>query len=270
MARITRGVPRPLLAFHLHQAFLERLRWAARPSFVLHEVASWSELQNVLVAVHAPLVIVDPFTDDPRGGDTRRDVRSLLAISPAATVVAAISGRRGNVHDLWALTQLGIGAVISIDEDTTPEAIRRRLHSVGDRPFGDVLNDVVNPGVVGRGRMLVGAAADVALAGGDARDLARVTHASARTLERWCTEARLPPPRRLLLWARILLAARLLDDPRRSAESVAESCGYGSKQALYRAMRLASNESLGRAGGRGVFHTAVCAFLAELERLRAA
>jgi AraC-like DNA-binding protein len=45
-----------------------------------------------------------------------------------------------------------------------------------------------------------------------------------------------PLPRTLQLWMRLLLAAFLLGEPRRTALSVATLCGYGSDRSLRRAL----------------------------------
>ncbi|MBV9110730.1 MAG: AraC family transcriptional regulator, partial [Gemmatimonadetes bacterium] len=60
---------------------------------------------------------------------------------------------------------------------------------------------------------------------------------SERTVLRWTERAALPPPRRLMAWMRILLAASLLDDPGRTVLSVAYACGYSSDSSLRRAMQ---------------------------------
>lgn len=56
-------------------------------------------------------------------------------------------------------------------------------------------------------------AAETAATGGQAEDLAHVLSVTRRTLLRWSEQAGLPPPRRLMAWMRILLAAAMLDEP---------------------------------------------------------
>jgi transcriptional regulator GlxA family with amidase domain len=89
----------------------------------------------------------------------------------------------------------------------------------------------------GRARTLLMAAAEVVSMGGRGRDLARSLHLSERTVLRWSERSGLPPPRRLMAWMRILLAASLLDDPGRTVLSVAYACGYSSDSSLRRAMQ---------------------------------
>ena len=89
-------------------------------------------------------------------------------------------------------------------------------------------------------------------------------------MPRWCRRADLPPPRRLLAWLRLLLAADLLDDPGRSVASIAEACGYASEVSLKAALRQFMGAPPSELRRRGAFDTAARAFAQELFELREA
>jgi AraC-like DNA-binding protein len=111
--------------------------------------------------------------------------------------------------------------------------------------------------------LLVAAARAVAL-GGRAGCLAASLRVSGRTLLRRTTEAGLPPPRRLLAWVRVLLAARLLDDPRETVTGAATRCGYTSATSLRRALEAFTAVPLARLRRSGAHATAARLFLEEL------
>jgi transcriptional regulator GlxA family with amidase domain len=121
----------------------------------------------------------------------------------------------------------------------------------------------------GRARLLMMTAAEVVAAGARGRELARRLHLSERTVLRWSTRAGLPPPRRLLAWMRMLLAASLLDDPGRSVLSVAHACGYASDSSLRRAMQDFLGTGPTALRREGAFVRAAAVFVEELARTRA-
>ncbi|HEX2209648.1 MAG TPA: helix-turn-helix domain-containing protein, partial [Longimicrobium sp.] len=60
---------------------------------------------------------------------------------------------------------------------------------------------------------------------------------SPRTLRRRLQAAGLPPAEQLLAWRRLLHAARLLEDPQRSVQSVSRSLGFSTASAFRRSLR---------------------------------
>src|SRR5262249_55533289 len=90
------------------------------------------------------------------------------------------------------------------------------------------------------------------------RDVAAALGIDRRTIVRRLTEARLPGPRELIGWCRLLLVARLLDDPARSIEQTALALDFASAAAmrnmLYRYTGLRVNEVRENGGFRCVVH----------------
>ncbi|HEX8276364.1 MAG TPA: helix-turn-helix domain-containing protein [Longimicrobiaceae bacterium] len=156
--------------------------------------------------------------------------------------------------------------VIDLGTDTTCEAMRRRLKGVGSRRVSNFVECEILPRLPVQEALIVRAAMHAALKGGRTGEIGRGLHASPRSVDRWCTEAGLPTPRRLLIWFRILAAADLLDDPGRTTESVALACGYSSKHALNRAFRQLVDMTPSRARNGTGFAEASAAFVSELKR----
>ena len=263
---------RPLLVLHTNGAFRERVRRVGPHGFQCTFLTSWDELRRAVVdSPPAAILIVDPYADSRRDDpQLSSELRALLWEFPSATVLAALEIRSGRSRDLRTLGEWGVTDIISLVEDDTHEAIYRRLRSVEGRSLQTLLERTLPPLLSGRTRMLMMTAAEVVAVGGKARELARRLHLSERTVLRWAERGGLPPPRRLLAWMRILLAASLLDDPGRTVLSVAHACGYASDSSLRRAMQdfLATGPTALRR--EGAFPAASRAFLEELSRTRAA
>jgi AraC-like DNA-binding protein len=117
----------------------------------------------------------------------------------------------------------------------------------------------------GAARAILAAATSVVVEGGYGGELARSLHVTTRTLSRWCRRARLPPPRRLLAWMRILLAGELLDDPGRTVSDVALSCGYAADSSLRHALRSFVGVNPSELRERGAFAVTAEAFVRELQ-----
>jgi AraC-like DNA-binding protein len=259
---------RPLLVLHGDPAFRERVRAVAGRAYQYQAVADWPSL--VAVVRDSPpsaLVIVDPFFD---GTDQRvgAELRSFASEFPSTPILAALRVAAGRSEDLVRLGKAGIVDIISIGHDDTPEALRHRLARAEGRPLKLLLENTLPVDLPGRARAIIDAAAQIVSAGGHGRDLAAALHLSRRTLLRWSESAMLPPPRRLLAWMRILLAAELLDDPGRTVLGVAQATGYSSDSGLRRVTMKFTQSSPTDLRRRGAFAAASKHFLRELERYR--
>jgi len=224
---------------HSNSAFRERVRRVSGKTFECSFLPDRDALRAAISdAPPAALLVVDPYAAG--NGDALQlspQLRALLWEFPSATVLAAMELRPGRSHDVRTLGEWGVTDIISIGEEDTHEAISRRLRGAQGRPLQNLLQRCLPPSMSGRARTLLMAAAEVVSMGGRGRDLARSLHLSERTVLRWSERSTLPPPRRLMAWMRILLAASLLDDPGRTVLSVAFACGYSSDSSLRRAMQ---------------------------------
>ena len=260
-----RSIARPLLVLHPDTRLRERVRRAAGRGFEWHEPEDWEALREATrSAPPAAVVVVDPYFGSDR--ELSPALRSFLWEYPSVTVVAATQIRGDRYRDLRALGSWGVADVIGIGEDDTPDAIARRLRSVQGRPLQSLLERSLPPSMGGQARSLLAAAAAVVTTGGAALEMARALYLSPRTLLRWCEKGGLPPPRRLLVWMRILLAAELLDDPGRTVASVAHACGYSSDNALRRTLQDVLNTTPTELRARGAFQVAAAGFVEELRR----
>jgi AraC-like DNA-binding protein len=263
-------VVRPLYLLHEAGGLFERLREAEPGLFRLARVEGWAELAGELARAPGTAVsIVDPY-DPARPGELAGELRALLARFPAATVIAAFRVEPGHGAELRTLFEWGVADVIALGREDTPAALARRVRAVQARTVHRLLKRALPRGVPSRARTLLTTAAETVAAGGQAPELAAALGVNERTVPRWCQRADLPPPRRLLAWLRLLLAADLLDDAARSVASVARACGYASEVSLKAALREFMGAPPRELRRRGAFETAARAFAQELFELREA
>jgi len=263
--------PRPLIVMHSNSAFRERVRRITHNSaFEISFLPDWETLRALLPETPpAALLLVDPYSPIVREGpQLAQELRALLWEFPSATVIAAMELLPGRSHDVRTLGEWGVTEILSIGEEDTQEAMTRRLRAAQGRPLQNLLQRCLPSTVSARARTLMMTAAEVVSLGGRGRDLARALHLSERTVLRWSERAALPPPRRLMAWMRILLAASLLDDPGRTVLSVAYACGYSSDSSLRRAMQDFLGTIPTTLRREGAFAHASSKFLEELEEVK--
>ena len=227
---------RPLLLLDADPAFRAPVLAAAGREVGVCPVASWRALSAALcTSPPGAVVMADPCAESCTAGRPAVQLRDLLREFPWTPVVAVVDSARAGPDSLRTLGEWGVAEVVSRRDNAA--ALARVLQEVRGRPLHCLVSSCFHCGADGRAPRIMAAAVDVASLGGQGHDLARALHVSTRTLLRWCSDAGLPAPRQLLGWVRILFAARMLDDGRRSVESVACACGYASGAGLGRAVR---------------------------------
>jgi AraC-like DNA-binding protein len=225
----------PLIVLHGDPAFRDRLRSIADREFSLRFVPDWASLPEAICeSPPSAVLVVDPYAGSARRDTPAPELRSLLDLFPSTTVFAAMDVRPDQLGDLRALGEWGVAEVVTLGHDDTPTALRHRFRAARGRPLKLLLAPLLPADLSGRARAIVDAAAETVVVGGNADELARRFRMSRRTLLRWNDRVGLPPPRRLLAWMRLLLAAELLNDPGRSIGSVAQACGYSADSGLRR------------------------------------
>jgi AraC-like DNA-binding protein len=260
-------VPRPLLVLHSDRVLRERLRTVAhKEGLDWDEVGGWDELlDSVRTAPASALIVVDPYYGDP-AGEMSIELSSLLNRFPSLTVIAAMEIRPGSAVDVLKLGQWG---VVDLDEETTPIALARRLMAARGRPLRGLVERQLPSYTSAAARAILSAATSIVAEGGQGADLAKALYITPRTLSRWCRKAGLPPPKRLLAWMRILLAAEFLDDPGRPVSAVALACGYAADSSLRLALRRFTGLNPTELRELGAFETASAAFVEALSEARA-
>ena len=258
-------VIRPVFLLHGDPDLKSRLCGVLGEAEELVRVPDWDALRTSLRRAPATAIsVVDP-QHEPAG-----ELRVLLEEFPSATVLAVVSPALGHGDTLRELFAWGVADVIVRGREDTVPALARRLDGVRARTVHRLLERALPRTVPSRSRALLAAAAETVAAGGLAAELAAGLEVNERTVLRWCERADLPPPRRLLAWLRLLLAAEMLDDPGRTVGSIAGASGYASAVSLKAAFRQFVGMTPRDARDRGAFETVAAGFAGELFRLREA
>lgn len=259
---------RPLFFFHSDAVLRERVRRAAGDRFEFVTVSGWESLARHLEETPTAVAVVDPYAGTRGGRDLSPKLKELVSRFPSVTVLAALDIQPGRFHDLRTLGEWGVCEIVALDGEETTESIARKIRSAQGRLMRSFLSHSLPSFVTTRGRAVLLAAAEVAMEGGQASDLAGALHLTERALLRWCERSHLPAPRRLLAWVRVLLAAEMLDYPDATVLGVAHSSGYATDSSLRRALQEFTGATPTELRRTGAFAAAGDAFLAELLRLR--
>lgn len=275
-------IQRPLLVLHKDPEVHRRLRASFPPPYQVYGISDWKQLHDALQDLPPSAVVLigppertrtPPRSEQPlevrtegRTSD-QPELRRLLSVFPSVPVITFMQGPSPEPSEVRILHELGVTDLVYPGHDDTPTAILQRVQRAQKQPLHRLLDPILPPDMPGTTRALIFTAAEVASEGGYSRDLAAKLQISHRTLLRWYDNARIPPPRKLLAWLRVLLAASLLEDPGRSIQSVSRSCGYSNDAALRRITQrfLKTSPSQMRDHGQGALSLATPRFLKALQ-----
>jgi len=200
-------------------------------------VKSWSELVATMEqASPASAVLVDPYMGGRAGGPSP-ELRRAIMLRGTVPVIAVMHLRGDRSADVDTLLQWDVSAVLNLNVHRSLDAVREVLRGARARPLKRAVEPLLGTFATENARNMVRAACEVAVEGGAAPELAAIFHVDPRTVTAWCRREGLPPPRRLLAWARVLLAAMMLRERGRSVTNVARAAGYANDHALRRALR---------------------------------
>ncbi len=231
----------------------------------LRPVETWAELSRVVITGRVSACIVDIYGP---GRTVPPDRLGRLRKRQPDLAIVVYSDFSRNRLDPFKLGRYGIDAVIDARDDD-PSAIRDALA----RSHASATAGAVATNLQGRlPTLLIEAlrwAVENARERPSAADLARDLGMSPARLARQLRSLAAPPARVLLVWGRLLRAARLLEWGS-TVESAAHESGYASGSALHRAFRLRVGFPPGDVSERGGLIRATNALLEspEINRLR--
>jgi AraC-like DNA-binding protein len=215
---------------------LRRLQAATRDRHKLVVCSDWDAVGRACEAEPVNLLVVDLFaTERPELGC----VRVLKARHPDLAVVMYVAPTAERWRDLFDAGRAGIDALVLAGVDDSPlvllglidQAERRGVAGLIARALADADiggEERLNPTV--RDALLV--AVTRAQERLSPQSLAKILGITRRQLSRELADAGFPATQRLISWARLMVAAHLLQGPRRRADSVARTLGFPSGSAF--------------------------------------
>jgi AraC-like DNA-binding protein len=238
-----------------------KVRALLDPLYVVHEVREWTLLGEALAACPPHSVVVaDPYASAPPGQGPSTALEELLVAFPSTPFIAAYELTGSRVDETRLLMQWGIAEILDLAHDLDPTRLVHRIGAVQRHRIRTVMKAHLPPALPTRVRAFLSVAAEVVAAGGQPADLASRLHVSERTLSRRCKKLEVPLPRRLLTWLRLLVAADMLCEGRRSVASVASALGYSSEPCLRTALKTVARTTPAeiRASGMSMMASRFC------------
>jgi AraC-like DNA-binding protein len=229
-------------------------------------VTSWSELLKRLPHVRPNTVLVlEPYARTPNAPPEFWDALSRF---PSLAVIAAVPPHAPRT-ELRRMVLAGVSEFLDMRLSYPPALVERLADTAFARPLKRRVEAGLSRFLSGDARILIRAAADVAASAGDAEMLGRCFEVTPATVTKWCEALRLPPPRRLQLWLRLLLTAQLMEDAGRSISAAAHAAGYATDRSFRRALRSVSGEAPRELRKHGAFDSLLAAFNADVHQFRA-
>lgn len=208
---------------------LRRLHLATRDRHQIVACADWVELRRVCEQQPVAITVFDLYAGVVPGLEVVRQLRRLY---PRLITVAYVSlGGPDRVRDLFEAGRAGIDGLVIAEREDSPDRLSAYIEQAEARSVASklrlALTDVPP---------LVRDAVLISVTRGHERltpdMLARALPLGRRALVRRLADAGFPPPRRLITWGRLILAAQLLEDPLRSADAVAAALNFPSGSAF--------------------------------------
>jgi methylphosphotriester-DNA--protein-cysteine methyltransferase len=233
-------------------------------------VLGWDDVERALAdAPPSATLVAAPYAESDAASRFPA-LRRLLRRFASVPMLVALHLRDEVTGDLLMLLDWGVAEVISLGSEATPVAVRARLRQTHARPLKRRLEESLSQYTPAEARVVLRAAAEVAVEGGGAAELAARLEVSPRTAAARCGRAMLPPPRELQAWMRVLLGCLLLEDAGRTAAGAARAAGYTSDRSLRRATVRLLGTGTREVRRAGAFATAAARFDERLRALREA
>ncbi|HZI29495.1 MAG TPA: helix-turn-helix domain-containing protein [Gemmatimonadaceae bacterium] len=212
-----------------HQDRLRRLQTAIRGRHQIAPCADWGALHRLCETQPISTAVFDLFAT---GEMQLEPVRQLRRLFPRLITVAYVTvGNHDRIRDIFDAGRAGIDGLVLADRDDSADRFAALLEQAEARSVASKLKALfagMHP--------LVRDAVLISVTRAHERltpeVLARSLSLGRRALVRRLSDAGFPPPRRLITWGRLIVAAQLLEDPLRSADAVSLALDFPSGSAF--------------------------------------
>jgi AraC-like DNA-binding protein len=262
------GIVAALLSEPLRQ---NRLRTALRERHQLVVAPNWTEFLELCESAPVTAAVIDLKDYAQPTFDALRQFRLRHG---STALVLYISVPPVAVQDVFEAGRFGFDAMVVADEQDDPQALQSVIERAMARGVGEVLRKgLVNTAPTARDAALACVArAHERLS---PEKLSRLLGVRRRALTDRLVRAGFPAPQRLIAWGRLIVAARLLEDPDRKVDAIAMTLDFPSGSAFRNTCQRylgATPQELRARGGAdyvvGMFLTAIGPGTREAERAR--
>ena len=207
---------------------LDRLRAALGPRPGLVACTDWGEVRRACARETVGVAVLDL---DASGEDGFRELRRLRRTHPSVTVVLYVSMPPVSPKMIFELGRFGVDGLIVTGEDDNPTALKAIVDQAEARSVTAAVRDAL-----GQVRPTARDATLIAVTRAHQKltpqELATILGIRRRALAARLEAAGFPPPQRLITWGRLIVAAQMLEDVGRSADSVAAALDFPSGSAF--------------------------------------
>jgi AraC-like DNA-binding protein len=207
---------------------LQRLRAAIRDRHSIITCDDWSGVTRVCETEPVHLAVLDLYADGPANFER---VRVLKLRFPRVALIAYATVTPERARDMFDAGRCGLDGLVVADVDDAPAVLLMHIEKAEARSVASVLRPVI-AGLKPTVRDAVLASVTRAHERLTPEAFARLLAVPRRLLTRRLTEAGFPAPHRLLTWGRLIVAAHMLEDSNRSADSVAQVLDFPSGSAF--------------------------------------
>lgn len=240
------GVIATLLPQPLH---MQRLRRAIRDRHQLTECDDWPALARACEREPVRTAVVDLYADGSFAVERARRIKQRL---PRLTVLAYVTMAPDRAHDLFEAGRAGVDGLVLAGQDDAPRSLLARIERAESRSLAGVVRRSLegHDDLATEALLLAVGRANERLS---ASDLAQLLALPRRSITQRLKANGFPAPHRLLTWGRLIVAAHMLEDQRRSADRVAVSLEFPSGSAFrntcQRYLHATPREIRARGGG---------------------
>jgi AraC-like DNA-binding protein len=207
---------------------LYRLQAGIRGRHTVAACRDWGEVRHLCDSQPVFVAVIDLFAE---GAMHLEQLRQLRRLNPRLVIIAYVRMTPERYQDLFDAGRAGCDGLVVADRDDAPAALAAILEQAEARGIAGMLRESLahlQPTVRDAVLIVVTRAHERLTTDG----LARAVALSRRGLARRLVSAGLPQPKRLLTWGRLIVAARMLEDPHRSADGTAVALGFPSGSAF--------------------------------------
>jgi AraC-like DNA-binding protein len=208
---------------------LKRLRAAVRDAHTVIAYHTWDELLEAAQRQVHNLAVVDLDAAEAPNFDPVRQLRRHL---PNITLLAYVSLTPDRVQPIFDAGRYGFEALVVADIDDGPTAFGRAIEKAAARGVATLIRRFVPAAA----NQVASDALLIAVTRAGERltptHLAQILGVGPRQLTRQLVEARYPSANQLLTWARLMVAAEMMDDTRHSGARIAMTLDFPSASAF--------------------------------------
>jgi AraC-like DNA-binding protein len=196
------------------------------------------------------------------------EVGAMIRATPSVPVVAAVDFGEVDAGRVRAVLAAGVAEIANLEGVASLEALVPTLRRAHAQPLKRRMEARLPVWLPEDARTLLRAAAETVVDRGGRDAFAGIFGVYFRTLSARSADLRVPMPRRLLGWMRVLLALSLLEEAERTVMNAALCCGYNDNSSLKRAVENFTGAPPAGSIRDQRFDPAFDAFVDELRALR--